>query len=688
MVTTASAAMEERISKLEAMFLENSSSLTEARQEMRDSNQELKDHMQDWKDEIMELLRLNRPPPVSEPSSVHGQAQKSHASPGEEGSDLGKRPCKEPAVDGLTEPHEVSDDEEGLGENQYSPHMHPLRAERPWQPKRVHFNPRPGLNNQAGEQTMRYKHEFPVFDNDNPMLWVVRCERFFMLARIPRDEVMHVLCVNLTGKAAMLYETYLNSLREGFRWTLFARAICKRFCDNHADVMEEFSNFKQWGSVVEFSDKYEEFKGLLLQSYPTLTDQYFLDSFVVRLKQQLRCFVRTSRPANLEDAMWLAKQFKKGLRNEPSRNQPHQIPTKTTSSNTLQSNARIPEINRFRDQLREQNRCYRCFDPWSPGHKCKSPTFNIIEGVESQEIEEESMGNQMEENETGIILEDEEVEVTLNAVIGGESMNTIKLLGLIGKQIVVILVDSGSTHSFVDPKVLDQRGIITERAENLKVTVANGETMMCDSVCKGLEWQVQKEQFKKDLRVLKLGGCDIVLGMDWIDTYAPIQLHTRPPGISFHKEGKRILLKGLTKKIVLQQASKKEIRIWKKEEGREPLHTELTTILQEYKEIFEEPKSIPPSRPLDHEIPLIPGAKPVHFKPYRYSYLQKNAIEKMVDEMLTAGIISPSSSPFASPVLLVPKKDNTWRFCVDYRALNGITTKKKFHIPLIEDLFS
>ncbi|XP_019153739.1 PREDICTED: uncharacterized protein LOC109150304 [Ipomoea nil] len=521
---------------------------------------------------------------------------------------------------------------------------------------------------------MRYKHEFPVFDYDNPRLWVVRCERFFMLARIPRDEVMHVLCVNLTGKAALWYETYLNGLREGFQWTLFARAICKRLCDSHVDVMEEFSNFKQWGSVVEFSDKFEEYKGLLLQSYPTLNDQYFLDSFVVRLKQQLRCFVRTSRPGNLEDAIWLARQFEKGLRNEPSRIQPHQIPTKTTSSNTLQSNVRTPEINRFKDQLREQNRCYRCFDPWSPGHKCKSPTFNIIEGAESQEIEEGSMGNQEEENEVGEIPEDEEVE--------------------------------WEYPQLCDPKVLDQRGITAERAENLKVTVANGETMVCDSICKGLEWQVQKEQFKKDLRVLKLGGCDIVLGMDWIDIYAPIQLHTRPPGISFHKEGKRVLLKGLTKKIVLQQASKKEIRKWKKEgvqgyllqgmihvinpsESTEPHHTELTAILQEYQEIFEEPKSLPPSRSLDHEIPLIPGAKPVHSKPYRYSYLQKNAIEKMVDEMLTAGIISHSSSPFASPVLLVPKKkDNTWRFCVDYRALNGITTKNKFPIPLIEDLFS
>ena len=83
------------------------------------------------------------------------------------------------------------------------------------------------------------------------------------------------------------------------------------------------------------------------------------------------------------------------------------------------------------------------------------------------------------------------------------------------------------------------------------------------------------------------------------------------------------------------------------------------SLLQQYNHLFQEPTGLPPQRAFDHHIPLIPGAQPVNVRPYRYAPQQKDEIERQVNEMLKYGIIRHSVSSFASPVLLVKKKDGS-----------------------------
>lgn len=103
-------------------------------------------------------------------------------------------------------------------------------------------------------------------------------------------------------------------------------------------------------------------------------------------------------------------------------------------------------------------------------------------------------------------------------------------------------------------------------------------------------------------------------------------------------------------------------------------------------DVFGEPTGLPPRHPCDHCIPLILGAQSVNVRPYRHKPEHKDEIEKRVMEMLKAGIIQRSSSPFSSPVILVKKKDGTGRLCIDYRYLNALTCVAKFPIPVIEEL--
>jgi hypothetical protein len=112
----------------------------------------------------------------------------------------------------------------------------------------------------------------------------------------------------------------------------------------------------------------------------------------------------------------------------------------------------------------------------------------------------------------------------------------------------------------------------------------------------------------------------------------------------------------------------------------------LQTLLAAYQHIFCDPRGLPPARRHDHKIPLKDESQAVNLRSYRYSGLQKDTLETLVAEMLEAGIVQPSNNPFASPVVLVKKKDQTWRFCVDFRALNKITIKDKYPIPIIDEL--
>lgn len=102
-----------------------------------------------------------------------------------------------------------------------------------------------------------------------------------------------------------------------------------------------------------------------------------------------------------------------------------------------------------------------------------------------------------------------------------------------------------------------------------------------------------------------------------------------------------------------------------------------------FDDVFQEIDALPPVISQDHKIGLKESTDPVSIRPYRYPSFQKNAIEVMVKEMLDKGLVRPSTNPFFTPIVLVKKKDNIWRLCIDYRAINYKTVKDKFPILVI-----
>lgn len=106
----------------------------------------------------------------------------------------------------------------------------------------------------------------------------------------------------------------------------------------------------------------------------------------------------------------------------------------------------------------------------------------------------------------------------------------------------MVLIDSGSTHSFLNKGTTKRLRCELTGTHPLFVTVANDNKVMCRFACEGFCWEMHGESFEADLRLLKLGGCDIVLGVNWMKGVSPISFDFNKMEITFKKDGRRMTL--------------------------------------------------------------------------------------------------------------------------------------------------
>ncbi|GJR50282.1 putative reverse transcriptase domain-containing protein [Tanacetum coccineum] len=97
---------------------------------------------------------------------------------------------------------------------------------------------------------------------------------------------------------------------------------------------------------------------------------------------------------------------------------------------------------------------------------------------------------------------------------------------------------------------------------------------------------------------------------------------------------------------------------------------------------------LPPTRQVEFQIDLVPGATPVARAPYRLTPSEMKELSEQLKELSDKGFLRPSSSPWGDPVLFVKKKDRSFEMCIDYRELNKLTVKNRYPLPRIDDLFT
>jgi hypothetical protein len=321
--------------------------------------------------------------------------------------------------------------------------------------------------------------------------------------------------------------------------------------------------------------------------------------------------------------------------------------------------------------------CFNCDEPYVRGHHCKrlfyleSSDFDMEDGAVDAAPNAKPDDNLPPQDVTTATA----CVVSLHALEGIRTENTMIMLVVLKGVRFLALLDTGSTHNFLQGAAMARLGLTPLNGDQLRVTVANGDRLRCAGIARHVPISIAGDEYT-------ITWVDIDLGcFDFLRTLGDITWNLETVTLAFQCDVRRIVWNGVQGKEATCTTT--PTTVVAVAEPQQPL---LDRLLQEHSAIFEEPRGLPPARPYDHRIHLLSGTAFVVVRLYRYPQLQKDELEHQCAAMLAQGIIRPSTSPFSALMLLVRKADKTWRFCINYRSLNAKTSKDKFSISMVDEL--
>lgn len=146
---------------------------------------------------------------------------------------------------------------------------------------------------------------------------------------------------------------------------------------------------------------------------------------------------------------------------------------------------------------------------------------------------------------------DDLLAISAQAVNGTKGFQTMRLRGHLNGKEVFMLIDSGRSHGFVDDQVAAHVQPWQPLPQSVRVTVANGGVISCTHELSNQLWVVQGHSFSTTLKIIPLSGYDVILGMDWLESNSPMEIHWVQRWVQFHYQGQLIRLQGLTSQPTL-----------------------------------------------------------------------------------------------------------------------------------------
>lgn len=218
---------------------------------------------------------------------------------------------------------------------------------------------------------------------------------------------------------------------------------------------------------------------------------------------------------------------------------------------------------------------------------------------------------------------------------GSHGRQTIQFNGSIHGLSITVLINPGSSASFLAASVAAQLPQLHCSPMNASVKVANGHLLHCTSVIMGCVFSLGEYQFQHDLRILPLESYDLILGIDWLELYSPMEVHWKSKWLSIPCNGETVLLQGITAGSNTDLVNELlTVEMSDSEQSAIQLPEDIAALLAEFPQVFTVPSSLLPKRACDHAIPLVTGATPVNIRAYRYPPSLKDEIERQVTTKL------------------------------------------------------
>ncbi|CAL9004077.1 unnamed protein product [Prunus brigantina] len=553
------------------------------------------------------------------------------------------------------------------------------------------------------------------FTGKDPYAWLTTAERYLDLHEVPPHLHVKVAAVHLIDDAA-LWMRWFETRFPNPSWTSFSEALLAHFgYGDPLDFNSALSHIQQTGTLDDYN---AEFTKLSCRALDWSDDQ-LKGVYVGGLTTELRDNVLIHHPANLNAAKRLARAFdnrRKSTRiqfrpfsprlSQGASSRPPSLPAASATPSVTSGQPPICRLSQAEVQdRREKNLCFNCDEPFRAGHRYKRPQLLMIDADwdVSDESFEEAITYEVVHGTPKITPDHEESEpsLTIHALTGSPCTRTMRLQGFIGKMGLTIFIDTGSTHNLLNPYIAKRLGLTIDSSQPPKrIQVANNDIIETKGFVSQVQVSLQDYTLVTDCYLHAVSGCDLILGPDWLDTLGFISWNFKKKIMVFKVDGEIHRLVGQTKTeaslvdchVMTQLLAQERLGILAQLVSVEDSATSssppasVQPLLSQFADLFTTPTGLPPQRRIDHRIPLLHGTQPVNVRPYRYPHFQKIEIEALVREMLRAGVVQPSCSPYSSPVLLVKKKDGSWRLCVDYRALNHATIKDRFPIPVVDEL--